>query len=63
MAPLPAPIGLRDYLAQNLPVQVELLDLASVFDLSLTPELRTPENQARYFCALGAALRGMGKQP
>jgi len=63
LAPLPAPIGLRDYLAQNLPVQVELLDLASVFDLSLTPELRTPENQARYFCALGAALRGMGSKP
>jgi len=36
--------------------------LASVFDLSLTPELRAPENQARYFCALGAALRGMGKR-
>ena len=26
----------------------------------LTPELAAPENQSRYFIALGAALRGMG---
>ena len=63
LAPLPAAMaGLRDYLAQNLSVQVETLDLAAVFDLSLTPELRAPENQSRYFVALGAALRGMGKK-
>ena len=63
LATLPAPLGLRDYLAQNLQVPVEMLDLASVFDLSLTPELKVPENQARYFVALGAALRGMGARP
>ena len=63
LAPLPTPLGLLDYLAQNLPVPVELLDLANVFDLSLTPELQTPENQARYFVALGAALRGVGAKP
>ena len=50
-------------LAQNLPVPVELLDLANVFDLSRTPELKSPENQARYFVALGAALRGAGTKP
>lgn len=63
LAPLPAPLELRDYLAQNLSLQVDLLDLAEVFDLSLTPELQVPENQSRYFVALGAALRGMGKNP
>lgn len=63
LAPLPAPIKLLDYLVQNLPVQVEMLDLASVFDISMTPELREPENQAHYFVVLGAALRGTGKMP
>ena len=62
LAPLPTPLGLLDYLAQNLPVPVELLDLANVFDLSRTPELKAPENQARYFVALGAALRGTRDQ-
>ncbi len=60
MAPLPAPIALREHLAQNIAESVEMLDLASVFDFSLTPELAPEENQARYFVALGAALRGMG---
>ncbi len=59
LVPLPAQIGLHDYLSQNLSVRVEALDLASVFDLSLTPELALPENQSRYLMALGAALRGM----
>ncbi len=61
LAPLPAQIGLHDYLSQNLSVRVEALDLASVFDLSLTPELAVPENQSRYLMALGAALRGVRK--
>jgi MSHA biogenesis protein MshI len=60
MAPLPAPIALREHLAQNIAEPVEMLDLASVFDFSLTPELAPEEAQARYFVALGAALRGMG---
>ncbi len=63
LAPLPAPIGLRDYLAGNLSLPVEQLDLATLFDLSLTPELTASENQSRYFIALGAALRGMGNPP
>ncbi len=63
LAPLPAPLALHGYLAQNLQVPVEMLDLASVFDLSLTPELQLPQNQSRYFVALGAALRGMGTKP
>jgi MSHA biogenesis protein MshI len=63
LAPLPAPMGLHEHLSQHLPAPVELLDLASVFDLSRTPELRAPEHQARYFVALGAALRGVRKEP
>jgi MSHA biogenesis protein MshI len=59
LAPLPAPIALREHLAQNIAVPVEMLDLAAVFDFSLTPELAPEEAQARYFVALGAALRGM----
>jgi MSHA biogenesis protein MshI len=58
VAPLPAPIPLAEHLAQNLSVPVETLDLASVFDFSLTPDLGEQENQARAFIALGAALRG-----
>ncbi len=60
LAPLPAPIALREHLAQNIAEPVEMVDLASVFDFSLTPELAAEETQARYFVALGAALRGMG---
>ena len=60
LAPLPAPMGVRDYLSGNLSLPVDQLDLADLFDLSLTPELAAPENQSRYFIALGAALRGMG---
>ena len=61
IAPLPAPIALRDYLAQNIAEPVEVMDLASVFDFSLTPELMAEEAQARYFTALGATLRGTGE--
>jgi MSHA biogenesis protein MshI len=59
VAPLPAPIALHAHLAQNIAEPVEMLDLASVFDFSLTPELAAEENQARIFIALGSALRGM----
>jgi MSHA biogenesis protein MshI len=59
VAPMPVPLGLAAYLAGKLPEPVESLNLDSVFDLSAVPELRKPENQARYLVALGAALRGM----
>ena len=58
IAPMPAPIPLRDYVASNIPEPVELLDLSSVLDFSETPELLEEETQSRYFTALGAALRG-----
>lgn len=49
--------GLHGYLADNLYMPVERLDLASVFNLDSVPELAEPAMQARYFLALGAALR------
>jgi MSHA biogenesis protein MshI len=58
IAPLPAPLALRETIASATGHQVDELDLASVFDISLVPELREAEVQARYFVALGAALRG-----
>jgi len=57
LAPLPGVEGLRDYLADNLYVPVELLDLAEVFDFSAVPNLARPECQAQCFATLGAALR------
>ena len=59
VAPMPAPIPLRDYLAANVGERVEALDLAVLFDFTQTPELMEEEAQSRYFTALGAALRGM----
>ncbi|MGH8807225.1 MAG: agglutinin biogenesis protein MshI [Noviherbaspirillum sp.] len=62
-APGDAGPGLRDYLAANLYIPVELLNLDSVLDFSKAPELKTPESQQRYFWALGAALRHEEKAP
>ena len=62
LAPMPDNSGfLHKYFAENLPVPVEDIDLAAVFDLSGVPELSRQENQAGYFVALGAALRFMNK--
>lgn len=49
--------GLHEYLAQNLYMPVEKLNLAEVLDLSATPELLDIEQQRRFFMPLGAALR------
>lgn len=59
LAPMPGETQLRERIAENLPVPVDSIDLASVFDLSHTPQLRVEEEQANYFVALGAALRFM----
>ena len=48
---------LRAYLAENLQLPVEILNLESVFDFTHTPKLMQPVEQQRYFLALGAALR------
>lgn len=54
----PSPVsGLDDYLSSNLYTPVETLDLATLFDLSRTPELADKAQQQRFFLAIGAALR------
>lgn len=57
-----APMGaaaadLQAYLASNMYMPVEVLDLSSVLDLSKIPELNHGERQQAYFMTLGAALR------
>ena len=49
--------GLRDCLAANLDLPVELLDLAQVMDFPSVPELRTSARQAQCLAGIGAALR------
>lgn len=58
VGPTPEPMGLGDYLAEQLPLPVSVLDLGALFDLSRVPGLRdSAANQARCLVALGAALR------
>lgn len=49
--------GLKEYLAENLYVPVEPLNLESTLDLSKVPALKNADEQQRYFLTLGAALR------
>lgn len=49
--------GLHAYLADNLYMPVEALDLTALFDFSRVPDLLSAAGQARFFLALGAALR------
>ena len=49
--------GLQEYLAANLYMPVETLNLDAVLDISKVPELEQASQQQRYFMALGAALR------
>jgi MSHA biogenesis protein MshI len=58
-----APTGsaaLHEYLARNLYLPVEVLDLGTLLDLGKVPELNETTQQARYFMTLGAALRDEG---
>ncbi len=57
LSPSLANSGLQAYLASNLYLPVETLNLETVLDISKAAELRTPEAQQRYFLTLGAALR------
>lgn len=57
LAPMPRETGLREQLAENLPLPVEPLDLSAIFDFSRVPHLRDAAAQADYFVALGSALR------
>jgi len=58
LAPLPQAIGLQEYLAANIYVPVESIDLAAVLDFPAVPELKHPERQAQCLQSIGAALRG-----
>lgn len=58
VTPLAAELAeLAAYLAANLYIPVESLDLATLFDFDLVPELREPASQMRFQLCLGAALR------
>jgi MSHA biogenesis protein MshI len=48
---------LQAYLAANLYVPVEMMELAAILNISKVPELRRLEAQQHYFLAIGAALR------
>lgn len=50
-------VGLHEYLAQNLYMPVEKLNLADVLDLSGVPYLLDADAQQKFLLALGAALR------
>ena len=49
------------YLSTNLYIPVETLDLSTIFDFSLTPDLQQAASQTRFQMCLGAALRHEGK--
>ena len=57
LAPLPEGIGLQEYLAPNISMPVETIDLAAALDFPLIPELKHPERQSQCMAAIGAALR------
>ena len=49
--------GLRSYLATNLYIPVENIELQEVLEMSKVAELQQPEAQQRYFMTIGAAMR------
>ncbi len=57
LAPLPQGIGLQQYLAPNISIPVEDMDLATVMDFPRIPELKHPERQSQCLAVIGAALR------
>lgn len=62
VAPMSADIGLAEALQNRLLEQIRPLDLASIFELPSGSDLRKPQVQARYFHALGSALRIQTKE-
>jgi MSHA biogenesis protein MshI len=57
VAPLAVDLGLERYLADNLGVPVETLDLSQVLEFTGAPELRDPTRQGYRLHIIGAALR------
>ena len=60
LAPLPADLGIRERLAENLYVPVQTMDLAEVLDFPGAPELRDVDRQRLRLQLIGAALRNDG---
>lgn len=58
LAPMPVETGLQEYLAANIYVPVETIDLGTVMDFPAVPELKHPARQSQCLQAIGAALRG-----
>jgi hypothetical protein len=59
LAPMRGELDTIDSITKQLPLPVEKLEIASIFDISKIPALTQQENQADYFSVLGAALRFM----
>ena len=57
LAPLPQDIGLQQYLATNIYIPIETIDLAAVLDFPAVPALKTAARQAQCLPVIGAALR------
>jgi MSHA biogenesis protein MshI len=57
LAPMPKDVGLQAYLAANIYVPVETMDLADVLDFPAVPALKSPERQAECLALIGCALR------
>jgi MSHA biogenesis protein MshI len=57
LAPLPADLGVQEYLAENLYVPVQTFDLSEVLEFPGAPELRDPERQSYRLQLIGGALR------
>jgi MSHA biogenesis protein MshI len=53
-------MAVREYLADNLYVPVDLLDLGEVLDLQEAPQLEAADAQSRGLQIIGAALRDAG---
>jgi MSHA biogenesis protein MshI len=58
LAPTTTEVLLADALSAQIGLPVETADLTQVLDMAHTPDLRSAAEQARFFVALGAALRG-----
>lgn len=57
LAPMEQDIGLQQYLASNIYVPIETIDLATVLDFPAVPELKHPARQSQCLRMIGAALR------
>ncbi len=57
VSPLPKGFGVIEYLAANLSIPIQPMELSEVLDLSAVPEALDPLWQTRHLHVMGAALR------